>query len=244
MPAANFRTILPQQAVPHRPESKILVLFLVISIVVTGLLWLFSEVFEGDTFAIDKAILTGLRTSADTAVPIGPSWLLPAVKDITALGGVTVLSLVTLLVVGFLIAIRKRPTALFVTCAVASGALVNTGLKSIFVRPRPEVVPHLVPVASASFPSGHAMNSAMVFLTLATLLARSHQDQRVRIYLITIAIVLTSMVGMSRVYLGVHWPSDILAGWSIGAIWAAFCTVTGKALQKKRRIDPPSPASA
>jgi undecaprenyl-diphosphatase len=241
---AASKTVLPQQAVPHRTESKILVLFLIISIVVTGLLWLSSEVFEGDTFAIDKAILTGLRTAGDTSVPIGPSWLLPAVKDITALGGVTVLSLITLLVVGFLITIRKHSTALFVSCAVASGALVNTGLKSIFVRPRPEVVPHLVTVASASFPSGHAMNSAMVFLTLATLLARAHEDLRVRIYLITIAIILTSMVGMSRVYLGVHWPSDVLAGWSIGALWAAFCSLTGKALQKKRRIEPPSPAPA
>lgn len=106
-------------------------LFLVVSIVVTGLLWLFSEVLEGDTFAIDKAILTGLRTAANPSVPIGPSWLLPAVRDITALGGVTVLPIVTLMVVGFLIAIRKRSMAVFVTCAVASGALVNTGLKSI-----------------------------------------------------------------------------------------------------------------
>jgi undecaprenyl-diphosphatase len=242
--ANQTESVLPQEVAPHRSDNKILVLFLAVSITLTGLLWLASEVLEGDTFALDKAILTGLRTAANAAVPIGPAWLLSAVRDITALGGVTVLTLITLLVVGFLIAIRKHSTAIFVACAVASGALVSSGLKSIFVRPRPEIVPHLVQVTSASFPSGHAMNSAMVYLTLATLLARSQKDRRVRVYLIMIALVLTLMVGSSRVYLGVHWPSDVLAGWSIGALWAALCSAVGKALQKKRTIEPPSPASA
>ena len=89
----------------------------------------------------------------------------------------------------------------------------------------------------ASFPSGHAMNSAFVYLTLATLLARAQQGRLVRIYLLSVAITLTLLVGISRVYLGVHWPTDVLAGWSAGAIWAAICSLIEKRLLQQRRIE-------
>ena len=229
---------------PHRIDSKLLVTFLGMAVGLLGLFWLGSEVLEGDTFALDKAILRGLRTTHDLALPIGPRWLTGAVVDITALGGVTVLTLITLLVVGFLLASRKSSTALFVAAAVASGALFSSGLKGVFVRPRPELVPHLVQIGSTSFPSGHAMNSAMVYLTLAALLARSQERASVRLYLLGIAIALTLLVGMTRVYLGVHWPSDVIAGWSIGAIWAVLCSLVGKFLQRKRKIEQPSAGQA
>ena len=221
-----------------------LVSFLAIAVVLLSMFWLGSEVAEGDIFALDKVILHSLRSAQDAAVPIGPSWLLRVMLDITALGGVTVLTLITVLVVGFLVASRKFSTAMFVAVAVASGALVNSALKGFFVRPRPEIVPHLIEVSSTSFPSGHAMNSAMAYLTLAALVARSQERVSVRLYLLGTAMALTLLVGLTRVYLGVHWPSDVLAGWSIGALWAALCSLIGKLLQRKRRIEPPGPAPA
>jgi len=226
---------------PHHADSKVLLTFVGTVGSLLAIFWLGSEVLEGDVFALDKAILRGLRTASDAGVPMGPHWLRSTAIDITALGGVTVLTLITILVIGFLIAIRKQSMALYVAAAVASGALVSSVLKSIFVRPRPELVPHLVEVSSTSFPSGHAMNSAMVYLTLAALLARSQQQRSVRVYLIVIAVALTLMVGATRVYLGVHWPSDVLAGWCIGAVWAVICSAVGKLLQRKRKIEQPSP---
>ncbi|WP_277275563.1 phosphatase PAP2 family protein [Novosphingobium cyanobacteriorum] len=223
-------------------DSKLLVGFLCMAAGLLGLFWLGYEVLEGDTFALDKAILRTLRTAHDDAMPIGPHWLLQSLTDITALGGFTVLTLLTSLVVGFLLASRKPGTALFVALAIASGAVLSTILKDLFVRQRPEIVPHLVQVSSTSFPSSHAMNSAMVYLTLAALLARSQEETRVRLYLISAAIALTAIVGISRVYLGVHWPSDVLAGWTFGAIWAASCSFAAKALQRLRRMEPPGTA--
>jgi undecaprenyl-diphosphatase len=228
--------LLPRLLGPHRVDSKILLTFLGLAIGLLAMFWLGSEVLEGDTFALDKLILRGLRTVGDPGLPIGPVWLKATAIDITALGGVTVLTLITGLVVGYLVAHRKAYVALFVAAAIASGALVSSGLKAFFVRARPEVVPHLVDVSSASFPSGHAMNSAMVYLTLAALVARSQELVTVRLYLLGIAILLTMLVGTTRVYLGVHWPSDVIAGWCIGAIWAVLCSLIAKFLQRRQTI--------
>lgn len=222
---------------PLRVDSKILLTFLCLAIGLLGVFWLGSEVLEGDTFALDKLIVRGLRTVSDPGLPIGPIWLKSSAIDITALGGVTVLTLITVLAAGYFIANRKIHIALFVAVAIASGALVNSGLKAFFARSRPEVVPHLVDVTSASFPSGHAMNSAMVYLTLAALVARSQEHIRVRLYLLGIAILLTMLVGTSRVYLGVHWPSDVIAGWCIGAIWAVLCSLIAKSFQRRQKIE-------
>lgn len=216
---------------PHRVDSKILLTFLGLAIGLLGMFWLGSEVLEGDTFALDKLILRDLRTVKDPGLPIGPIWLRSSAFDMTALGGVTVLTLITVFVAGYLVASRKAHIALFVATAIASGSVANSLLKKFFVRARPEVVPHLVVVTSASFPSGHAMNSAMVYLTLAALVARSQEHNRVRLYLLGIAILLTMLVGTTRVYLGVHWPSDVIAGWCIGAIWAVHCSLIAKSLQ-------------
>ena len=221
----------------HRTDSKILIIFLAVVVIAFALLWLGSEVLEGDTFAIDRSILLGLRSTADAGHPIGPSWLVYSMIDATALGSVTVLTLVTIMVVGYLVATRRRAAAVFVSAAVIGGALLSSALKSLFFRARPDVVPHLVHVSSASFPSGHAMNSAVVYLTLATLLARTEPNERVRVYLLAVAISLALLVGVSRVYLGVHWPSDVIAGWCVGAIWAVVCSLIGKALLRHRAIE-------
>jgi undecaprenyl-diphosphatase len=157
--------------------------------------------------------------------------------DFTALGSVALLSLITCCSIGYLAAVRMYRLAGFVALSTVLGAVLSAGLKALLARPRPEIVPHLVEVNSLSFPSGHAMNSAIIYLTLAVLLARGQQRRSVQIYLISIAIALVLLVGSSRAYLGVHWPSDILAGWTIGAIWAALCSLVSRQLQRRRQLD-------
>ncbi|MEJ7933897.1 phosphatase PAP2 family protein [Sphingobium sp. AN558] len=224
----------------HRTDSRILIFFLATAASAFLSLRLGSEIMEGESFAIDRVVLEGLRTSADRAIPIGPYWVEQAMRDITALGGVTILTLLTALTAAYLLASRKAGTALFLIAAIAGGAIVSSILKAGYARPRPELVPHLVEVHSTSFPSGHAMNSAITYLTLGVLLARSETDRRVRIFLMSVAIGLTLTIGMSRVYLGVHWPSDVVAGWCVGACWAALCSLAARALQRSRTIEQPT----
>lgn len=234
---ANFIVGLAKS---FRQDSRLLVTFLIGATALFGMAKLASEVFEGDTFAIDKAIMRALRTARDTSELIGPSWIKPAMIDMTALGGGPVLTLVTVLATGSLVAMRRYSTAGFVVLSVSCGAVLSFMIKAIFVRPRPEIVPHLVEATSTSFPSGHAMNSAIVYLTLAVLLARSEANRQIQFYLIGAANFLTLLVGTTRVFLGVHWPTDVLAGWVIGAAWAALCSLAAKWLQYHQAIEQPS----
>lgn len=203
-----------------------------------ALVGLASEVQEGDTRAIDRAVLIALRTSDDLAQPIGPIWLQEAMIDITALGGTSVLTLLTVVAAGYLVAARKHSTALYLSIAVIGGAILTSALKLGFARPRPDLVAHLVQAQSASFPSGHAANSAVTFLTIAALLAQAQTNWRLKLYLVSVAIGLTLIVGCSRIYLGVHWPSDVLAGWSVGAVWALSCWSVATWLRRRRAIEP------
>jgi len=184
-----------------------------------------SEVVEGDTMAFDRAILLAFRSAADPAVPIGPRWLAEAMIDLTAFGSLPVLLLVTAAAIGYLLLARQVRTALFVLAATGGGLALGALLKLAYGRPRPALVPHLVDVASASFPSGHATDSAIVYLTLAALIARGAPERALRLYILGVAILLSLLIGVSRVYLGVHWPSDVVAGWTIGAAWALACSL-------------------
>jgi undecaprenyl-diphosphatase len=198
-----------------------------------------DEVVEGETHAFDQAVLRALRNPNDLADPIGPAWLELAMRDITSLGGFTVVILVTLAAIGYLVIDGKRAAALFVMVSIAGGTVLSEGLKHLFARPRPDLVAHLVEVQTASFPSGHAMLSAVIFLTLGALLARIQSRRRLKAYVISVAIVLTLMIGASRVYLGVHWPTDVLAGWCAGAAWAMGCWLLAMWLQSRGRIEEP-----
>ncbi len=221
----------------HRVESRILLVFLAVA---GGLLLLgkaASEVIEGDTLAFDRAVLLFLRHSSDPATPIGPPWLRQVMVDVTALGSVALLTIITTLAAGYLVAAKKPALAAFTVGAVAGGALISTLLKVVYARTRPDVVAHLVGTDSASFPSGHAMNSAVTFLTLAVLLGRAEKSVAVRRYLISMAIGLTLVIGFSRLYLGVHWPTDVAAGWIVGGLWAAGCSLWAKRLQSHHTIE-------
>ncbi len=192
-----------------------------------------GEVLEGDTLEFDKRLLSSLRKADDPSQPIGPAWLEMAALDLTALGGPTVLGLTVFAVVGFLALQGTYRNAAFVLVASTGGWLLTEFLKELFARPRPEVVPHLREVMSLSFPSGHALTSAAVFLTLGALLMRVAERRLAKFYCLFVALMVTFLVGATRVYLGVHYPTDVLAGWLIGASWALFCWLVERVLERR-----------
>jgi undecaprenyl-diphosphatase len=182
-----------------------------------------EEVGEGDTHAFDATIMYALRVPGHPGTPIGPPWLTTALTDVTSLGSITVLSILVLLVFGLVLSLRQVRPAVMLLAASVGGMLLTALLKDVFQRDRPPLDLHLVPAINASFPSGHATLSATVYLTLGALIAHFAQRRRVRVYALTAAVLLAVTVGCSRVYLGVHWPTDVLAGWCVGAAWALVC---------------------
>ena len=205
--------------------------------------WAFIEIAgemrEGETRAFDERVLLALRSAADTADPIGPRWVEEMARDFTALGGVGVLALISLATVVYLLLMRKRHAAVLVLAAVGGGMLLSTLFKAGFDRPRPDLVAHLSQIYTASFPSGHSMMSAVTYLTLGALLSPLHRDWAVKLFFLAAAVVITVLVGLSRIYLGVHWPTDVLAGWTAGAAWASACWLTALWFQKRGAVEPP-----
>jgi undecaprenyl-diphosphatase len=187
-----------------------------------------DEVKGGGTQTIDEWILRSLRRPDDLAVPIGPPWLREAALDITALGSWAVLLLVAGAVMGLMFLQRQYGILLLTAFATATGGAASTVLKELLGRDRPSVVPHLREVSSPSFPSGHAMLSAIVFLTLGILLMQSVHGRLAKWYCLLWAFLLTILVGLSRIYLGVHYPTDVLAGWTAGIAWALACWVAAQ----------------
>jgi undecaprenyl-diphosphatase len=209
----------------------------VIGLGVFGFVGLADEVMEGDTLPVDRSLLLALRAAGN-----GSTWLEEVFRDFTALGGVGVLGMLSLVSIGYLWLRGLRRAAAFVFAAITGGLLLGIALKTGFDRPRPDLVSHGSMVYTSSFPSGHSMLSAMVYLTCGTMLAAVHTERRVQIYLISCAIVLTSLVGISRVYLGVHWPSDVLGGWAVGAAWASGSWLAAQWLRGRGHFEPAVPA--
>jgi undecaprenyl-diphosphatase len=199
-----------------------------------------DEVKEGGTQHFDDWAIRSLRRADDPAVPIGPRWLREAGRDMTALGGMAVLTIVTFAVAGYLLMVRKYHAMWLVIVATVSGLVLSTLLKYLVDRQRPELVPHLSEVFTSSFPSGHSMLSAVVYLTLGSLLARFAEEMIVKLYFIAVALVLTFLVGLSRVYMGVHYPTDVLAGWTAGLVWAILCWLAAKWLQRRGAVENPN----
>ncbi|RFC46329.1 MAG: undecaprenyl-diphosphatase [Verrucomicrobia bacterium] len=214
---------------------------------IAGGTWAFvalaDEVMEGDTQSLDERILLALRNPSDHSDPIGSPAIEDAARDITALGGGPVLLLIIGIAGGYLLLESKPRTVLMIVASIGSGTLISFLLKGIFNRPRPELVPHGSYVYTSSFPSGHSFLSALTYLTLAIWLSRATKRWRAKVYLLTVAVLLTIMVGLSRVYLGVHWPTDVLAGWTIGAVWAILCDRVADWLQRRHQIEPEGEAA-
>jgi undecaprenyl-diphosphatase len=196
---------------------------------------LLFEVKEGETQHFDEWLVRWLR------VHEGPPWLQEVGRDMTALGGVAVMALVTFAVAGYLLLARRYKAMLFVLVATFGGLVLSSVLKHFIARDRPSIVEHRSVVYTSSFPSGHSMLSAVVYLTLGSLLARITPGRVLKLYFLVLAMTLTFLVGVSRVYLGVHWPTDVLAGWCGGLVWALLCWLAARYLQRRGAVEQDAP---
>lgn len=233
------RTIARLRSRPHTEWIPLAVL-LVVALAVWGFVELADEVNDGDMESFDRAVLMALRQADDPTQPIGPHWLAEAMRDITALGSVSVLGGVTLAACGFLWLQGKHWVVVYVLAAVLGATAVSFSLKAFYDRARPDLFPHGNEVFSASFPSGHSTMSAATYLTLGVLLARYQEKRSLRIYLVVIAVLVALVVGFSRMYLSVHWPTDVLAGWTLGAAWALGCWAVAVLLERRGVIEQPA----
>ena len=213
---------------------------LLAGLVVAGGLWGFVELMEvaraGTPRSFDADILLAFRQAGQPNVPVGPLWLEGAMRDITSLGSASVLVLITTATIIYFLLVRRWATALLIFVAVAGGQVLSSLLKVGIDRPRPELVSHLVTETSLSFPSGHAMLSAVTYLTLGSLAARFLPGRVAKIYVLSLSVLVAVLVGVSRIYLGVHWPSDVLAGWCAGFGWAMLCWLVARLLQRRRAL--------
>lgn len=200
-------------------------------------LWIFvvvtEEVVEQEHRGLDKRILLAFRQPSDLAMPIGPHWIKNVSLDITALGSAPVLTLITLMICGYLLLERKIAAAGLILFASISGTVLNQVLKDYVARERPNIVPHLAEISNSSFPSGHSMLSSIIYLTLAVLLVQTVKTRSTKMYLIGAAFLLAFLVGLTRVVLGVHYPSDVLAGWTAGTAWALLCWMAANWLKQR-----------
>jgi undecaprenyl-diphosphatase len=221
----------------RRPRDRQELLILAGAVLILALIWVFAtlagEVMEGDTRQFDEWVLSALRQPADPGHLRGPGWLAWGAQDLTALGSPTVLGLTVLAVTGYLFLHGLYRNGVFIFIASVGGWILNWLLKATFARSRPDIVPHLREVVSSSFPSGHALTSAAVYLTLGALLMRITEGRLAKYYCIAIAMLLTFLVGSSRVFLGVHYPTDVVAGWLIGMTWALLCWVVERTLERR-----------
>jgi undecaprenyl-diphosphatase len=193
-----------------------------------------EEVIEGDTQSLDVWLMSLFTAAGNPADRIGPDWFEEMVRDVTALGSYAFIIITVVVVGGYLLLVRKPDLAALMLTSVLGGMLISHLLKEVFDRPRPDL-DHAVRVFTASFPSGHATLSAVTFLTLAALLTRTQARRRVKFYFVAVAVILTILTGVSRIYLGVHYPSDVLAGWCVGSAWAILCWAAALRLQRRQK---------
>jgi undecaprenyl-diphosphatase len=230
-PAANARIFV-------RREFKLLVTLLVIVAALWTFLVLAEAVHKGTIQQFDDAVLLAFRETGHPEIPRGPAWLPETMRDITSLGGGTVIALFTLAVAGYLWLRNKYQPLLLLFITVIGGGLLDFGLKVIVDRGRPTIVPHFVNVDPYSFPSGHSLMSMAVYLVLAALLSPQLPDRRARMYVVAVALFLTCIIGVSRVYLGAHYPSDVLGGWALGLAWATLCWLVAWYVERRRTMRP------
>lgn len=203
-----------------------------------GFVEIAGEVSARSTMTVDERILMWFRDGQDLSDPLGPGWVEEMMRDITSLGSMSILGLLVISVLGYLLLQHRPRSALFLLVAVVGGVVLGDLLKAVFDRPRPDVVPHMVEVISESFPSGHTTMAAVVYPTLGAMMSRVVSRVRTRLYLLGLSAFLACLVGLSRMYLGVHYPTDVLAGLTLGFGWALACWMTVRWLQKRRQVEP------
>ena len=221
-------------------EPLVLVTLAIFTASLWGFIKIADEVLEGETQAFDHWVVSSMRDPHNPADPIGPQWIEEMARDVSALGGFTWITFATVVIAGFLWLAGKSHMVVLLVASVSGGAVVSVLLKQLFSRPRPDIVPHLAHVFTSSFPSGHSMSAAVVYLTLGSLVASAISELKLKIYVLTVAILLTIAVGLSRIYLGVHYPTDVLAGWLAGLVWALACWLVARWLQRRGQVEQPS----
>jgi undecaprenyl-diphosphatase len=224
-----------------RTELPVLLVTLAVVGSVWGFVALADEVVEGDTQRFDDRVIDWLRRVDKPALPRGPDWLREVGRDLTALGGIATLSLITVAVAVYLVFRGKYHAMLFMAVAVVSGVIVSSLLKHSFDRPRPPGGSELTWTFTSSFPSGHSMISAVVYLTLGAMLARTEERRLLKFYFLALAMLLSGLVGLSRVYLLAHYPSDVLGGWTAGLAWASLCWLVTRYLQRRGAVESSAP---
>lgn len=208
---------------PHERDRSVPIAASIAVAGIVGFVALMAVATGSEPHAFDTQILLALREDGHPDRPLGPHWLELAMRDVSSFASTTVLLLVMAAAVAYLLAVRRRAMALFVLIVLGGGQLLTSVLKLSVDRPRPELVSHLVEVLTLSFPSGHAMGAALTYGTLGVLAADIAPNRAAKACLLGLAIFVTLLVGISRIYLGVHWPSDVMAGWCAGFAWAALC---------------------
>ncbi|HEX2865832.1 MAG TPA: phosphatase PAP2 family protein [Ignavibacteriales bacterium] len=214
-------------------EIRIIITILLMTLGLLAFLVITGIVVSGDTRQIDETIVKAFREPYNFSKPKGPYALIQIMRDITALGGAAFVTLTTVIVVIYLLLEKKWRSLMLVLLAIVGGGLLENLLKLLIARERPSPVFQLMPEYSHSFPSGHSMMSAVVYLSIAVLLARMQKERIIRIYVVIVALFLTFIIGLSRVYLGVHYPTDVLAGWALGLAWASFVWIISWYLELK-----------
>lgn len=212
-----------------------LLAFLAAALALYNFFELGGDMIEGDTVAFDRRVMLAMRNPADVSDPIGSHSVEEAVRDITALGGFTLVTLATL--VGLLLFLfhKKWLHAGVLAATVLLAWASSEGSKALYGRARPDLVPHGVYVYSGSFPSGHSTLAAATFLTLAVLISSLEPRRRTKGVVYGLALTILAAVGVSRVYLGVHWPSDVLAGWCLGGTWALAAWIALRVMVSRTR---------
>lgn len=195
-----------------------------------------GDMGQGDGLAFDQAVLSALRPHADPSDALGPWWLEEAAADLTSLGGIAVLGLFAVIVLLFLMLQRKHLSALLLIVGLTGGVALSEALKAVFERDRPPEVFQAVETINASFPSGHALLSAVFYLSIGVMLTRAFPRRRFKAYVLGVAIALTLIVGLTRVYLGAHWTTDVLAGWSVGSAWAMTLGLVAYGVQRRQAV--------
>ncbi|WP_420407065.1 phosphatase PAP2 family protein [Hoeflea sp.] len=210
------------------------VLFGIVTLGVYAFIEIADELAEGELRKIDEGLFLLLRSADDRSVPLGPPWLQETAVEITAIGGYPLIILTLAAVAGFFVVTKRYGAALYAMLSVGTGALLSQTLKNYYGRPRPDLVDHLDTVHTMSFPSGHALVTTVAYLTMASIIIGFLDNNRARIYVVFVAVFVAFIVGVSRVYVGVHWPSDVAAGWALGAAWASLSWLIVHLLRRKR----------
>lgn len=215
-----------------RSEIAALTALMILALGVMTFVEVADDMTEADGQRFDQAVLHWLQPMAGE--PRGPWWLQEAAADLTSLGGISVLTLFAVIAFAFMIIQRKRLSALLLVIGLIGGVALSEGLKALFERERPPAAYQAVETLNASFPSGHALLSTVFYLTLGVMLTRAFPRRHLKAFVLVCAMTIALLIGLTRVYLGAHWASDVIAGWCAGAAWAMALWLVAYAVERRQ----------